>query len=69
MTKLLVSVVALSVLGYLAYHAMYNAKVTTLEDQVAHAPKRQLDNVRVKAKAMEANDQKNVDDINAKTGE
>src|SRR5437868_3975452 len=69
MSRIVLAAIAFAVLGYLGYHAMYGAKTVTLEDQVAHAPKRQLDNVRVKAKAMEAQDQKAVDDIAAKTAE
>ena len=45
MAKLLVAVVALSTLGYLAYFAMYKTKLASVEDRVAHAPKRQLENV------------------------
>jgi hypothetical protein len=69
MSRIVLAAIALGVLGYLGYHAMYNAKTTTLEDQVAHAPKRQLDNVRTKAKAMEADDQRRADDMAAKSAE
>lgn len=62
------AVVALSVLGFLAYRAMYSAKVVSLEDQTAHAPKRQLDNVRERVNQLGAQDQKNADDLSAKTG-
>jgi curli biogenesis system outer membrane secretion channel CsgG len=68
MAKLLVAVVALATLGFLAYHAMYSVKVVSLDDQVAHAPKRQLDNVREKVRVLGAQDQKNADDLSAGTG-
>ncbi len=57
MAKLLVAAVAISTLGYMAYVAMYKTKVDNVEDRVAHAPKRQLDNVREAAKGFEAADQ------------
>lgn len=66
MAKLLVAVVAISTLGYMAYVAMYKTKVENVEDRVAHAPKRQLDNVREAAKGIEANDQARMDDIQKK---
>ena len=69
MAKLLVAVVAFSTLGYLAYWAMYKTKVESAEDRVAHAPKRQLDNVREKAKVFEAQDQQRLDDVDKKTAE
>lgn len=68
MAKLLVAVVALSTLGYLGYYAMYKTKMESVEDRVAHAPKRQLDNVREKAKEFEVKDQANFDALNRKTG-
>ncbi len=68
MAKFLVAAVALSTLGFLAYHAMYSTKVVRMEDQVAHAPKRQLDNVRERANQLGAQDQKNADDLSARTG-
>ena len=67
MAKLLVAVVALSPLGYLAYFAMYKTKVESAEDRVAHAPKRQLDNVREKAREIERNDEQKVRDLEKKT--
>ena len=68
MAKLLVAIVALSTLGFLAYHAMNNVKMTSAEDRVAHAPKRQLDNVREKVRVLGAQDQKNADDLSIRTG-
>lgn len=66
MAKLLVAAVAISTLGYMAYVAMYKTKVASVEDRVAHAPKRQLDNVREAAKGIEANDQQRMDDLQKK---
>ena len=67
MAKLLVFVVSLATLGYLGYYAMYKTKMASVEDRVAHAPKRQLDNVREKAKEFEAKDQANMDALEKKT--
>jgi hypothetical protein len=67
MAKLLVALIALSTLGFLAYHAMYSTQVNATGDDVAHAPKRQLDNVREKAHQIEANDQKYVDELQKKS--
>ncbi|GEM_PF-2625488 len=69
MAKLLVAIAAFSTLGYMAYYALYKTKVESLEDRVAHAPKRNLENVREKAKALEKGDQQRNDDIEAKTAE
>ena len=66
MTRLLVAVVALSTLGYLGYRAMYKTKVDALEDRAAHAPKRQLDNVREKARELELKSQQNMDAVEKK---
>ena len=66
MAKLLVAAVAISTLGYMAYVAMYKTKVANVEDRVAHAPKRQLDNVREAAKGFEQKDQANMDAIEKK---
>lgn len=66
MAKLLVAAVAISTLGYMAYVAMYKTKVENVEDRVAHAPKRQLDNVREAAKGFEAADQQRMDDLQKK---
>ena len=68
MAKLLVAVVAFSTLGFLAYHALYKVKPVSLEDQVAHAPKRQLDNIRERTRQLGEQDQKNADDLSARTG-
>ena len=67
MAKLLVGVLALSMLGYLGYWAMYKTKVEAVEDRVAHAPKRQLDNVRTKAAQIEEDDQRRADELEKKT--
>ncbi len=69
MAKLLVAVIAFCTLAYLGYAAMYKTKLATAEDQLAHAPKRQLDNVREKAKAMEAQDEQRLKDMERKSGE
>lgn len=66
MAKLLVAVIAISTLGYMAYVAMYKTKVENVEDRVAHAPKRQLDNVREAARGIEQADQQRMDDIQKK---
>lgn len=68
MAKLLVAVVALSTLGYLAYAAMYKTKLESAEDRVAHAPKRQLDNVREKAKNIEADSEQRAREVEKKMG-
>jgi hypothetical protein len=69
MAKLLVAIVAFSTLGYLAYWAMYKTKVESAEDRVAHAPKRQLDNVRTKANELEAGDEQRLREMEKKTAE
>lgn len=66
MAKLLVAVIALSTLGYLAYAAMYKTRVEKVEDRVAHAPKKQLDNVREKAKVFEVEDQQRFNEMEKK---
>ncbi len=66
MAKILTALVALAALGFLAKMALGH-KPGSLEDKEASAPKRQLDNVRVKAKDIEVNDQKYVDDALKKT--
>ena len=67
MAKLLVAVIAFCTLGYMAYYAMYKTKVEKVEDRIAHAPKRQLDNVREKAKEFEIKDELNNREIERKT--
>ena len=69
MAKLLVFVVALATLGYLGYYALYRTKLESAEDRVAHAPKRQLDNVREKAKEFELKDEQHLQDIEKKMAE
>jgi hypothetical protein len=59
MGRLLTAVIALGVLGYMAYYAMYVRN----KDGVAETPKQRLDNVREKAKGIEANDKKYVDGV------
>jgi hypothetical protein len=66
MAKLLVAVISLATLGYLGYYAMYKTKVESVEDRVAHAPKRQLDNVREKAKAFEVQDEQRFNEMEKK---
>lgn len=67
MAKLLVAVVALSTLGYLAYSALYKTKLESAEDRVAHAPKRQLDNVRDRAKELELQSEQKARELERKT--
>lgn len=70
MQKILVAAGALAAIGYLAYRAMYQTHQTISEDmpkdiaeRQASAPKQQLDNVRTKAKDIEAKDQEYTDKI------
>lgn len=59
MGRLLTAIISLGVLGYMAYYTMYvrNAQ------GVAETPKQRLDNVRDKAKEIEANDKKYVEGV------
>ncbi|MFT3840158.1 MAG: hypothetical protein QM723_24430 [Myxococcaceae bacterium] len=59
MGRLLTAVIALGVLGYMAYYTMYvrNAQ------GVPETPKQRLDNVREKAKNIEENDKKYVETV------
>ena len=64
MQKLLVTVGAIAALGFLAYKVMYRTSESTYGDakvdaaqREPSAPKQTLDNVRTKAKSIEANDQ------------
>ena len=66
MAKLLVAVISIATLGYLGYYAMYKTRVEKAEDRVAHAPKRQLDNVREKAKTFEVEDQQRFNEMEKK---
>jgi hypothetical protein len=67
MVRLLVAVIAFSVLGYLAYTTIYKARVDAAGESVAHAPRRQLDNVREKAKSFETGDQQRFDALDRQT--
>ena len=74
MSKLVVGALALSAVGYLAYRAMYsyhdNAKADMAQDMAersASAPKQQLDNVRAKARDIEAKDQQYTDKVQEET--
>ena len=65
MGRLLTAVVALGalgVLGAMAYYVLYGHPPV----QETSAPKQQLDNVRAKAKQIEANDQQYVKDVEKK---
>ncbi len=66
MTKMLVAVVALSVLGYLAYRTLYGSSAVASDPEV---PTQRLENVKNKAKDIETNDQQHVDDIEKKMQE
>ena len=59
MGRLLTAVIALGVLGYMAYYAMY---VRNAEGK-AETPKERLENVRAKAKDIEANDKAYVEGV------
>lgn len=61
MGKVLMAVISLAALAYLAHMAL-NRNPGSLEEKEASAPKRQLDNVREKAKQIEVNDQRYVDE-------
>ena len=63
MTKMLIAVLSLSVLGYLAYRTLYG-RAAAVSDE---SPKQQLENVREKAKAIENNDEQRLQDIDKKT--
>jgi hypothetical protein len=65
MSRILVAVVALCVLGYLAYRTLYG-RAASVGDE---APTQQLQNVREKAKEIEVNDQQHVDDVEKRTQE
>jgi len=62
MGRLLTAVISLGVLGYLAYYTLYHRGPAEHE-----TPKQQLDNVRDKAKGIESNDKKYVDDLEKRT--
>jgi hypothetical protein len=70
MQKILVTAGAIAALGYLGYRAMYKGvgdPQANIEEREASAPKQQLDNVRAKARNIEANDQAYTDKIEAET--
>ena len=69
MAKLFVALVAIAALGYLGYRAMGQTKVDSVTDKAAHAPKRQLDNVRTRAQEIEAETQQRADDVAKKAAE
>ena len=59
MGKILVTVGAISALGFLAYKTLYGRSDSVQADTTYRepsAPKQTLDNVRTKAKSIEAND-------------
>ncbi len=64
MGRLLTAVIALGVLGYLAYYTLYGR-----DPSGRSAPKQQLENVREKAKEIEANDKKYVEDLEKRTNQ
>lgn len=70
MGKILVTAGAIAALGFLAYRALYATHEQAAEDmpkdiaeRQASAPKQQLDNVRAKARDIEAKDQEYTDKI------
>ena len=64
MGRLLTAVIALGVLGYLAYYTLYGRN-----PEGRSAPKQQLENVREKARNIEANDQKYIEDLEKRTNQ
>lgn len=70
MQKILVTVGALAALGYLGWRAMNKGvgdPQQNIQQQEASAPKQTLDNVRSKARSIEANDQAYTDKIEGET--
>jgi uncharacterized membrane protein YebE (DUF533 family) len=70
MQKILVTVGALAALGYLGYRAMYKGvgdPDQKVEQREASAPKQQLENVRSKARDIEAKDQAYLDKMAEET--
>jgi hypothetical protein len=65
MGRIITAVIAFSALGFLAYRAMYNESPGA--KTAVSAPKQQLGNVHNAVHAIEANDQKYVDDAEKKT--
>lgn len=59
-------VLGLSVLGAIAWKVMYGTNVAAVGTDGPSRPKQQLDNVRGAAKRIEADDQKNLDDVEKK---
>lgn len=66
MGRALMVVLALSVLGGIAWKVMYGTSPVTVGTEGSSQPKQQLDNVRGAAKRIETNDQQAVDDISKK---
>ena len=64
MGRLLTAVISLGVLGYLAYYTLYGRS-----PDGRSAPKAQLEHVREKAKDIEDNDKKYVEDLEKRTNQ
>ena len=60
MSRLLIAVIALSVLGYLAFRTLYGRNASV--DADPQAPTEQLQDLRKKAKEIEVKEQRRVDD-------
>ena len=70
MQKILVTVGAIAALGYLGYRTMYKGvgdPQANIEQKETSAPKQTLENVRAKARNIEANDQAYTDKIGEET--
>ncbi|MBL8957930.1 MAG: hypothetical protein JNK82_44555 [Myxococcaceae bacterium] len=65
MTRMLIAVLSLSVLGYLAYRTLYGRQAVVGGEE----PQQQLQNVRDVAKGLEEKGEQRVDDIDKKTQE
>lgn len=63
MGRLLALVLGLGVLGAIAYKVMYRQSAVTAGEEGPSAPKQQLENVRGAANRIEAEGQKNADDL------
>ena len=75
MGRILVTVGAIAALGFLAYRTLYGTHPETAAGMSSNAerqvsgPKQTLNNVRAKAKDIEAKDQQYIDDMAEKTKE
>lgn len=63
LVKLLISLVFVAFLGYLAYTFLYRTRLPSAEKE---APNRPLENVRLKAKQIELEDEKRLKELEKK---